>query len=313
MELRHLRTFLAVFEEGSITAAARRLHVAQPAVTRQIRQLEASVGQQLFGRSPQGVTPTSAGARLEPEARLLIARADTVVDDLRHDRTALGGTLKIAVPEEGLGTLTPIVLAAYKAAHPNVAVIVDTDCGYDSLSGLVDRRNSEFDVALWALSPEFPQLSGSVVYRERLKLAVAAESDLGRASGPLPTAEVLEKPFVDAGSFMFDYAHFAYLSAFRNGARPRLAAEAATGIDGLRQGIANGSFVAAMTPSTPPMPGVTLAELVERSHVEVGVVHHRGEQRQHVKNFASIAAAVGEELYRLVPEALPPHVGTTKN
>jgi len=63
VELRHLRYFVAVVEEGQISAAARRLHLAQPALTQAIQALELAVGVRLLDRHPRGVTPTAAGAR----------------------------------------------------------------------------------------------------------------------------------------------------------------------------------------------------------------------------------------------------------
>ena len=69
MELRHLQYFVAVVEEGTVTAAAARLHVAQPGVSAQIRQLERELGELLLNRSARGVTPTEVGRAVLPYAR----------------------------------------------------------------------------------------------------------------------------------------------------------------------------------------------------------------------------------------------------
>src|SRR5262245_34743848 len=77
MELRHLRYFIAVAEEGSLTVAAeRRLHTAQPSLSRQIRDLEQEIGVQLLMRSARGVELTEAGRVFLDHARLALAQAE---------------------------------------------------------------------------------------------------------------------------------------------------------------------------------------------------------------------------------------------
>src|SRR4029450_13629046 len=77
MELRHLRYFVAVAEEGSLTVAAgKRLHTAQPSLSRQIRDLEYEVGAQLMIRSAHGIELTAAGRAFLDHARLALAQVD---------------------------------------------------------------------------------------------------------------------------------------------------------------------------------------------------------------------------------------------
>ena len=77
MELRHLRYFVAVAEEGSLTtAAALRLHTSQPSLSRQIRELEYQVGAELLSRSVHGVELTAAGKAFLDHARLALAQVD---------------------------------------------------------------------------------------------------------------------------------------------------------------------------------------------------------------------------------------------
>lgn len=83
MDLRELGYFVAVFEEGGVSAAARRTHISQPSVSAALAVLEAELGTALFVRHPKGVTPTEAAARLYPTARRLIAEAAALRDSLR--------------------------------------------------------------------------------------------------------------------------------------------------------------------------------------------------------------------------------------
>src|SRR3984893_8721194 len=81
MELRHLRYFIAVAEEGSLTLAAeKRLHTAQPSLSRQIRDLEYQVGGQLRSRSVRGIELTAAGKAFLDHARLAMAQVDAAVE-----------------------------------------------------------------------------------------------------------------------------------------------------------------------------------------------------------------------------------------
>src|SRR6266478_3307537 len=85
MELRHLRYFIAVAEEGSLTLAAeKRLHTAQPSLSRQIRDLEYEVGVQLMSRSVHGIELTAAGRAFLDHARLALAQAEAAAQAARR-------------------------------------------------------------------------------------------------------------------------------------------------------------------------------------------------------------------------------------
>src|ERR1700739_3923023 len=85
MELRHLRYFIAVAEPGSLTVAAdKRLHTAQPSLSRQIRDLEYEVGVQLMSRSVHGIELTAAGRAFLDHARLALMQVDAAVEAARR-------------------------------------------------------------------------------------------------------------------------------------------------------------------------------------------------------------------------------------
>src|SRR6201999_4473142 len=100
MELRHLRYFVAVAEEGSLTLAAeRRLHTAQPSLSRQIRDLEYEVGVPLLTRSARGVELTAAGRVFLDHARLALIQVEAALEAARRAATP-------AKPRFALGFLT---------------------------------------------------------------------------------------------------------------------------------------------------------------------------------------------------------------
>src|SRR3981189_225310 len=99
MELRHLRYFIAVAEEGSLTLAAeKRLHTAQPSLSRQIRDLEYEVGTQLMRRSVRGIALTDAGKAFLDHARMALAQADAAVEAARRAAQPLRKTVAIGFP-----------------------------------------------------------------------------------------------------------------------------------------------------------------------------------------------------------------------
>lgn len=125
MELRHLRYFVAVAEEGSFTRAARRSHVAQPALSRQIKDLEAEVGVTLFHRTPRGVLLTPAGAAFLVESRQALARAAQAVDSARDAAGQEGSSLRFAHGELYAHVAhVAKLLAAFRDAHAQVRLQV---------------------------------------------------------------------------------------------------------------------------------------------------------------------------------------------
>ena len=123
LELRHLRCFVAVAEHGQMIAAAAALHLAQPAVSQTIGQLEREVGVALFHRHPRGVRLTAAGKDLLPKAR---AALDSSEDAFQTAR-ACGREQRSQLVVGFLPPLTHVateILASYERAQPSIAIEV---------------------------------------------------------------------------------------------------------------------------------------------------------------------------------------------
>jgi LysR family hca operon transcriptional activator len=141
MELRHLRYFIAVAEEGSLTMAAeKRLHTAQPSLSRQIRDLEYQVGVQLMNRSVHGVELTAAGKAFLDHARLALAQADAAVEAARR-------AAHPAKPTFALGFLTGKEIdwlsEAMRLLHdelPNIEVTVSSQNSPDLADAVMRGR-----------------------------------------------------------------------------------------------------------------------------------------------------------------------------
>ena len=122
MDLRHLSHFVAVAEAGSMTLAARRLHVSQPALSRQIRELERFLGVQLFDRIGRRITLAADGREMLARSRRLLAEAQS----LRERGAALGGAksgvLRVGATPQFLEAAMPQVLTLYRRQHPEVEI-----------------------------------------------------------------------------------------------------------------------------------------------------------------------------------------------
>ena len=121
MELRHLRYFVAVAEAGSITRAAHAVRIAQPSLSRQLRQLEQDVGEPLFDRGGRRARLTPAGEVLLPLARDLVGRADRAAALLHGLAAPDRVTLRLVAPE----TTVADVIAPFLAALPRDAPMID--------------------------------------------------------------------------------------------------------------------------------------------------------------------------------------------
>ncbi len=170
MEIRELRAFTAVAEEGSLSAAARRLHLSQSALSQTIQSLERQLGVQLLLRSSTGVTTTGAGATLVREARALLAQHDRAVAAVTGLAAPGPGTLRVGVPLELPPDLLPGVLADLSAACPQTRV----DLRHASSSAqLAALRAGELDVALVRERPADPGYDAVLAVEEALGVLLA--------------------------------------------------------------------------------------------------------------------------------------------
>ena len=147
-----MRSFLAVADTGTVTAAADRLGRTQSAVSLQIKRLEDSLGHALFHRLARGVSLTPRGEQLVPYARRVTAALEEAAIALRQ--RPLVGPVRIGLPDEYSGTVLPRVLAAFDARHEGVQVTVTVDHTEGLLRAL---ETDQLDLAViydWAYTQE---------------------------------------------------------------------------------------------------------------------------------------------------------------
>jgi LysR family hca operon transcriptional activator len=176
MELRHLRYFVAVAEAGSLTvAAARRLHTAQPSLSRQIRDLEYEVGAQLLTRSARGVELTAAGRAFLEHARQALAQTEAAVEAARR-------AAHPAKPSFALGFLTgqemdwlPDAMHILRDELPNIDVTVSSDYSPRLAD---DLRRGKLDLAFLRPEPQMPDLEYKIVMTEPLVVVLPSDHRL---------------------------------------------------------------------------------------------------------------------------------------
>lgn len=199
MELANLIAFVAVAEHGGFSAAAEQLHLTQPAVSKRIAQLEASLDARLFDRLGRQVAPTEAGQLLLPRARQLLAEAEAARQALRGLGEGVGGSLRLATSHHiGLHRLPPL-LRRFAAKHPQVALDIRF---MESEQAWQDVLQGRIELALTTLGPATPPLRATNLWDDPLCFVAAPGHPLARKARP-SLADLAAHPAVlpDPGTF----------------------------------------------------------------------------------------------------------------
>jgi DNA-binding transcriptional LysR family regulator len=197
MELRHLRTISAVARHGSFSKAAEELHLAQSAVSQQVRRLELELGVEVFRR-------TSRSVELTPEGEVILGSARRVLREVDGLHAELGELTGLVRGEVRIGGMYPTgpydlveVLAEFRSRHPGVAINMVEDTQDDLLARL---RADELDCAFTAVEPDTlgDEYAATLIWEEEFVVA-------------LPT----EHPLADAGHVTFEELAGEGLIAYR--------------------------------------------------------------------------------------------------
>ncbi|WP_343712124.1 LysR family transcriptional regulator [Inquilinus sp.] len=226
IELRHLRYFVAVAEEGHVTRAAERLGMQQPPLSQQIKALEQALGVPLFHRLPRGVQPTESGLVLLAEARAILAQLDRALETVR--RTGRGELGRVAVGFTSSAAFHPFVSAAirgFREAAPRVEMAMEEGSTGELVEAL---RAGRLDAA-FIRSPvgDAAGLMVEPLLDEPMVAVVPAGHPLAAGTRPIPLAALAEQPFVlyrrPSGPGLYDSIIAACRAA---GFSPRIVQEA---------------------------------------------------------------------------------------
>ena len=194
VELRHLRHFVCVAELENVSRASLKLHISQPALSRQIRDLEDEIGVMLLARTSKSVSLTEPGRVFLDEARAVLDRAEQAI---KKAQSVAGADTELHVGHSPTPTarLLPAVLRAYQRAMPHVRVKLYDWSNDQNLAGLRDGRLDLAFVFLPSTKSALRKLRFEALTRERARLAVSPKHPLARRES-VSLAEAAREPFV---------------------------------------------------------------------------------------------------------------------
>src|ERR1700722_2682837 len=195
MELRHLRYFVAAAETENVSRAALKLHVSQPALSRQIRDLEDEIGFCLLERTAKSVRLTDAGRAFLSDARALLQQADEAVKKARAIAGAEPTELKLGYSPAATARILPAILRAYQRVMPTAHLKLHDLSNEENVGGLRDGR---LNLAFVIRPPKAASLEGirfEELIRERVCLAVPPQHAFATRRS-VSLADAASEPFI---------------------------------------------------------------------------------------------------------------------
>jgi DNA-binding transcriptional LysR family regulator len=288
-DFRALRYFVAVAEELHFTRAAERLYIAQPALSEQIRRLEAELGVELLHRTTRKVELTAAGEQFLRRARRILAEADEALAEAA--RAARGETGRVRVTTGATTGLAqvPRVLREFREAHPLVHLDL-RESDWEDLSG--GLRDGKADAAFVWLPLESHGLSFEVVHEEPRVVALEAGHPLAAAPA-LRMEQLIDEPWPWVDTDPVALA-FWTCADYRDGAAARRGPTIRS-MDGMLEAVRAGLCVATVPRSqaeVSAMPGIAFRPVADLTPATLALGWRTGEETPAVRALVDIARAV---------------------
>ncbi len=191
MDIRQIQYFVALYEEGSITKAARRAHVVQPAISQQIKRLEEDFGVQLFDRAAQGMVPTAAAREFYCHCVALLAQLQKATGVLREASRQPVGRLTLGAQSSLNQFVLPAALQQFHERHPSIAVSARDGYRVDLIEWL---NRGEIDFALLSTTKDRLLLASQTLCMENL--VVIGHPDTLRGHEAMSGEALLRYPLV---------------------------------------------------------------------------------------------------------------------
>jgi DNA-binding transcriptional LysR family regulator len=169
MDMRHLRSFVAVAEELSFSRAAERLHISQPPLSQHIKALESEIGVQLLARTKREVRLTDAGAVFLRESRLLLDQLRTAVNTTVRTANSDAGALRVGVATAALFSVMPRFMTLMREAFPHVDISVNDMQSQDQVVAVAQGM---LDLGIVHVRPDRMKLSHAPIFSEALVAVV---------------------------------------------------------------------------------------------------------------------------------------------
>jgi DNA-binding transcriptional LysR family regulator len=270
VDTRLLRYFIAVAEEGNLTGAAKRLFVSQPALTKQIRQLEARLGIQLFVRSRAGMTLTEPGQALAERVPSLLAGWDQLLREIKGTASRIARVLRVGFIASAANEATQQIIATFTRRRPGWRVDMRQAAWSNPTAGLAD---GEVDAALLRLPfPGQDTLRVEVLFTEPRWVALPTAHPLATRD-EISFPDLWDEPFVAAPPETGRWRDYWLATDERDGHPVRIGAVTDQPDDWL-SAIASGYGIALAPESAARFyarPGVTYRPVTDISPSQVGV------------------------------------------
>lgn len=202
MDLRQLRYFLAIAEQGSFSRAAERLRIAQPALSLHIKRLEDELGVELLVRTPRGIRPTESGDQLAAHARLILGEVDAAREAIREQAVRPRGRVTIGVGASLGPILTVPLIENVRRICPEVTLRIAEGLSGHVLDWLLA---GEIDFVVSSSASAAPGVTSECIVMERLFLCSAPGDTAigalveGREGGSFPVAGLAGLPLILPG------------------------------------------------------------------------------------------------------------------
>jgi LysR family nitrogen assimilation transcriptional regulator len=201
MDIRQLRYFIAIVEQGSFSRAAQILHIAQPALSLHVRNIEADLGTQLLLRSPQGVVPTEAGEILLRNARIILDQLVVAEEEIRGHRNDPSGVVRLGLPGTVSEILSVPLITEARRRYPKIQLRIA-----EAMSGFVLEwmRDARIDLAVIYRKVSDAGLATVELLEEELvffapRRGLGEEIALPPSGKPLRLADVAGLPMILPG------------------------------------------------------------------------------------------------------------------
>lgn len=177
LTIRQLRGFIAIADFGSFTRAASAVHLSQPSLTVQIRQLEQSLGVRLVDRNTRSATLTALGRELLPTFRRMLAELDAIISDTRDIAAKKRGIVRLAsLPSFAAATL-PSAVASFRADYPAIQFVIRDAVG-KRIASLVKDETVEFGITAGRIAD--PELEVTALMMDRMHALFPHDHPLAR-------------------------------------------------------------------------------------------------------------------------------------
>ena len=193
MDFRQLRNFIQVVELSSITAAAERLNIAQPALSRQVKALEEELSVSLLRRHGRGVMPTEEGIRLARRAKAILEEMEDLAGDISGHSAPLSGTVTLGLPPTVSEILATHLIERTMQDYPEVKLRI-----ISGFSGHVQDwlLRGKIDLGVAYEGQKSPSIKAQPIIMEQLFLIQSANTEGARDGVPIHARDALEQPLI---------------------------------------------------------------------------------------------------------------------